>query len=146
MSDPTISTHFSYAELTRTGSGLPNVPDSDQLANLQLLAQTALEPARVLLGPLTIDSGFRSPLVNAAAGSTAKHSAHLDGLAADFVPLHDLDVAFRALQHSNIPYDQLIREPGWIHIGIAAPGTKPRRQCLIAQGSPGHWTYANADQ
>lgn len=142
MPDPVISPHFTFAELTHTNSGLLNVPDDTQLANLRRLALTILEPARILLGPLHVNSGFRSKLVNAAVGSTAKHSQHLDGLAADVEPIGDLEAAFEALRHSDIPYHQLIMEcHSWLHISAAPDGVKPKREALLAFGHPGSWTY-----
>jgi uncharacterized protein YcbK (DUF882 family) len=60
-----------------------NTPNSLRINNLQRLAEF-LEKVRELLGkPILIDSGFRSPEVNHAVGSTSV-SQHLRGCAADF--------------------------------------------------------------
>lgn len=142
-----LSPNFSLEELTRSQAslrlGIDNQPNEEQLANLTRLANDLLEPVRALLGfPLHIDSGFRCPQVNAAVGSTASHSAHLDGRAADVIPVGmDLKKAFDLIRQGII-FDQLIIEcNAWLHIAVATEGAHPRRQALVASGSPGHWTY-----
>jgi len=45
---------------------------------------------------------------------------------------------------SDIPFDQVIHEFGeWVHVGMAKPGEKPRRQLLTAVRKPGrtHYVY-----
>lgn len=139
MSEP--SSHFTLAELTHTGTGLPNEPDHFVFANLVRLCAEALEPARELVGPMRINSGYRSPEVNRAVGGVTT-SAHKEGLAADFVPVKvSLHVAFDLIAASDIQYDQLIIEPTWIHIGIANYGCTPRRQKLMATRTPNGMTY-----
>lgn len=142
-----MSEHFSLAELTfsqvAARKGIENVPPDAAVANLNRLCDTLLEPIRTLLGvPLHVDSGYRSAEVNAAVGG-APNSAHLEGRAADLVPIgmsiHD---AFDIIRKSSLPYDQLIVEcDAWIHAAIA---DDPRRQALVAWGSPGHWHYVEA--
>lgn len=152
MADPVISDNFTYRELTRSSAasrlGIDNTPTEAQTANLKRLALTVLEPAKELLGGVVfhVDSGFRCAAVNAAVGSTAKKSAHLDGRAADIVPkVDDLREAFDKIRASDIPFDQLILESNaWIHFGIAEDGVTPRKQALIATGGPGNWSYVPA--
>ena len=144
-----LSEHFTLEELTFSEvalrKGLDNVPPMTEASNLARLCHTLLEPARELLGaPLRIHSGYRSAVVNEAVGG-AQNSAHMDGRAADFVPI-DLPLlnAFQALRTSSLPYDQIIQEcgaSGWIHIAIAVPGATPRREALTATGRPGNWRY-----
>lgn len=112
--------------------GLDNTPNAGEIRNLQALAETMLEPIRAMLGvPLHINSGYRSPSVNAAVGGKG-NSAHLDGRAADFVPIGMyLRDAFEKIKASDLPFDQLILEYGsWIHVAIARQGVDPRRQVL----------------
>jgi len=92
-----------------------------------------LEEVRSLLGkPIIIDSGFRSPDVNQAVGSTSV-SQHLRGCAADFrVPGMTPAEVVEAIHGSDLPFDQLILELTWTHISI--PNTDdvaPRRMALI---------------
>ena len=65
-------------------------------------------------------------------GSTL--SAHLFGCAADWVPIGiDLGVAFERVKALEIDViDQLILEPGWIHVGQALPGRMARHQYMRA--------------
>jgi len=144
-----LSEHFTLAELTYSAAalrlGLDNTPNEQQAENLENLCITLLEPARILLKgiPMHIDSGFRTPAVNHAVGSTSAHSAHLDGLAADVIPMGlDLRTAFNIIRNASLPFDQLIIEcNAWLHISLPRPGAAPRRQQLIATGFPGHWIY-----
>lgn len=146
-----LSAHFTLEELTRSQTasrhGLDNTPDKLAATELARLANHILEPVRDLLGcPLQITSGFRCAELNVRIGSTAKHSAHLDGRAADIVPMGcDVRHAFEVIRKSPIPFDQIILECGeWIHISIAPVYANPRGQTLIAKGGPGAWTYIPA--
>lgn len=146
-----LSPHFTLEELSFSElalrQGFDNVPPANLVPNLAELALALLEPVRILLGvPLHINSGYRSPEVNAAIGG-ATTSAHMEGRAADFVPIgrnileafHDLRIA------EGLPYDQLIFEcAAWIHIAIAPDHVEPRREALLASGGPGAWHYAVA--
>lgn len=149
-----LSPHFSLEELTFSElalrKGLINDPVLSAVDNLRRLALTLLEPARVLLGaPMHINSGYRSLAVNSMIGG-ATQSAHTFGRAADLVPIGvSLGEAFDHLRSSStpapLPFDQIIIECGaWIHIAIAADGVTPRREQLVASGSPGRWTYSPA--
>lgn len=142
-----LSPHFTLDELSFSEialrKGLINTPGQIQTANLALLCETVLEPARVLLGvPCHINSGYRSHAVNQAIGGAAS-SAHMDGRAADFVPVDlPLRAAFDALRLSALPYDQIIFEcAAWIHMSIATSGSQPRREALTATGHAGAWHY-----
>jgi len=132
-----LSPHFSLEELVHSDvavrRGLDNAPNPGEVENLRRLCETLLEPTRWLLGvPLRVNSGFRSPAVNAAVGGKP-NSAHLDGRACDFVPVGmDLGEAFAAIRQSSLPYDQVILEfNAWIHLAVARPGVDPRRQALV---------------
>jgi len=127
-----LSEHFKLKELIVTNTGLDNSPPNEIVDNLYTLAQ-ALEKVRYSCknNPVTILSGYRSPDVNAKVGGS-KTSAHMNGLAADFVVGNmTLREIFSAIRKSGIVYDQLILEPTWIHIGLAA---KPRQENLIFDG------------
>src|SRR5207245_2687878 len=88
-----LSEHFSLEELTfsqiAARTGVNNDPSANPIimANLTRLCETLLEPARLILGvPLHIDSGYRSRFVNDQVGG-ATNSAHIDGRAADLIPI-----------------------------------------------------------
>lgn len=142
-----LSPNFTLEELTFSETalrqGLPNTPDNDQVDNLRRLCAVLLEPARQILGvPLHVNSGYRSMEVNIRVGG-ARTSAHLDGRAADLLPVGmNLGEAFDKLKASGLPFDQIIFECGaWIHLAIPRFGEEPRIEALTASGGPGRWVY-----
>lgn len=142
-----LTIHFTLEELTHSQTadrrGIDNVPSDDIVENLTRLAHT-LERVRVVLGsrPMTVSSGYRSPDLNRAVGG-ARNSAHLYGLAADFIcPGYGMPGQIcKAIAASNIDFDQLIQEGTWVHLGLAQPGQKNRRQVLTAKFSNGVASY-----
>ena len=127
-----LSEHFDLSEFTRSQiaetHNLLNSPDLQQVANLRKLCLEVLEPLRTILGPIRINSGFRSLAVNHLAGGV-NSSQHMLGLAADIVPEKvSVKYAFNTIRSSNLPYDQTILEPGWVHVSFS---DKPRREALI---------------
>ena len=128
-----LTEHFTLEEMTFTSHReFDNTPNVLQINNLQRLAEF-MEQVRALLGkPILVDSGFRSPEVNHAVGSTSV-SQHLRGCACDFrVPSMTPAQVVEAIHKSDIEYDQLILELGWTHISI--PNTddaEPRNIALI---------------
>ena len=138
------SPHFSFAELTATSSGLANEPGENERAALVRLANTLLEPIREMVGPIKINSGYRSPAVNAAVGGVSS-SQHLKGEAADMSPVQvSPAVLFDLVESSSLPYDQLILEFGWVHVSCAPEGKQPRRKALKAERSSAGITYHGA--
>ncbi len=84
-----LSPHFTLGELTKTNTGLKNVPNEEQVNNLRRVCRW-LERLRQkwndIYGdgddPLVITSGFRSPKVNKAVGGSPT-SNHMKGCAVD---------------------------------------------------------------
>jgi zinc D-Ala-D-Ala carboxypeptidase len=136
-----LTDNFTLAEMTATSHG-PNPTTYEVEDNLQRLAEV-MEKVRVILGnrPIQITSGFRSPPVNAAVGGAA-NSAHLTGLACDFVcPAFGtpLSICQKLKPHmEELGIDQLIHEFGsWVHLGIAEQ--EPRMMALtIDNGGTRH--------
>ena len=131
-----LSEHFTFDELvyseTATRARIVNEPNAMELANLVTLCETLLEPARGMLGPLAVNSGYRCEALNRKIGGVPT-SAHQDGRAADVKPISmSLEKAFEILKSSDLLFDQVILEPTWLHLGIAKEGIEPRRQALIA--------------
>ena len=82
-----LSEHFSLRELTKTKTGIENVPNEEQVDNLKRVCGWLEQLRRRwnnLYGdgddPIIINSGFRSPEVNKAVGG-ATMSNHLTGCA-----------------------------------------------------------------
>lgn len=143
-----LTDHFALSELTQSETaarrGIDNTPSSAIVENLTRTAQT-LERVRALLGskPILISSGYRSPALNKAIGG-ASNSAHVQGLAADFIcPGYGspLDICKR-LVSAGLEFDQLIQEGTWVHIGLAASGQRPRQQVLTAHFGGGSTSYS----
>ncbi len=139
-----LSDHFSLAEFTFSQTaarrGIDNTPDDAVRANLARLAQT-MEQVRDVLGgrPIHISSGYRGPGLNAAIGGS-KTSAHMKGLACDFVcPAFGSPLAVaQEIAGSVVEFDQLIYEGTWVHLGLS---DAPRRQLLTARFPNGKAVY-----
>lgn len=132
-----MTKNFTRGELiysqTATRKGIVNVPNTEQEANLQTLAENILQPVRnYLKEPLRVTSGFRSTKLNKAIGG-ARKSQHLEGKAADIVCSGRNAEIFRYIK-ANLDFDQLIweagtdNEPDWIHVSYN--GEKNRKQSL----------------
>lgn len=145
MIDKALSDHFMLSEFLRSETaarqGIDNSP-SDAIEQALIWNAANLEAVRSLLGvPLHISSGYRCLALNAAVGSKPT-SAHVKGLAADFdAPQFGSPLAVcQRIVASQIPFDQLIWEHTWTHIGWVRLGETPRRQVLTLM--PGN-TYAS---
>lgn len=123
-----LSPHFSLAEFLKSETAerrnIPNVASASNIAAMEKLCRHVLEPVRAHFGrPVRITSGFRSPALCVAVGSSAT-SQHAKGEAADFeiTGIDNLTVA-RWIR-DKLPFDQLILEnyvqgqpnSGWIHV------------------------------
>jgi hypothetical protein len=131
-----ISEHFTLEELsfseTASRCGLENIPDAVATANLERIA-ALMEKIRTLLGsrPIVVHSGYRSPRLNKLVSGVIT-SAHCRGLACDFVcPMFGgpVEVAL-AIVRSELEYDQLILEDGWVHVSLPEVALIPRRESL----------------
>lgn len=129
-----LSPNFSYEEMTATSiRGIDNNPSGTELANLKVTA-SKMEEVRALLGyPINVNSGYRSPGVNKAVGSTAKNSEHMQGKAVDFIcPKYgNPRQIVEKIKSSNISFNQLILEfDSWVHISFS-PGTDKKQVLII---------------
>jgi len=132
-----LSEHFTLDELTNSElakrKGWDNQPPPACYENLIRLAKL-LEEVRAVIGkPISINSGYRSKIVNDAVGSK-ESSQHRLGCAADFhVVGMSVEDIMRAIIDTDIRYDQLIREyDSWVHISVPInPSSEPREQALI---------------
>lgn len=145
-----LTEHFTLEEMERSQlalrKGINNTAPPQAVAEFARLCHELLEPVHTLLAvPLHIDSGYRCPVLNTLVGSTAAHSAHLDGRAADLVPIGiDLRAAFDKIRAADLPVDRLIIEcNAWLHLAIAEEGKIPAREYLAASGTPGNWIYTH---
>lgn len=143
-----LTQHFTLAELTvsqeAVRAGLSNHPTAAAWANLLRLAEF-LEQVRRLLNnkPILVSSGYRSPAVNSLVRGS-RTSAHVQGLAADFIcPSFGSPKAIcQAIQGAGLPFDQLIFEGTWVHIGLAPADKEPRHEVLTAHFAGGTARYS----
>ena len=139
--------YFTWSELTTTSKNLDNTPTPEAADNLRALTANLLDPLRERLGrPLGVNSGYRSPVVNAAVGGS-KTSQHMTGEAVDLEPpagFSSIEFAQYVLD-SGLPVDQVIwydkARGGHTHVSFSHK--RNRRQTLhAAAGSSGYepWT------
>lgn len=134
-----LSPNFSLNEMlkSQTASRLKITeqfnPPPEVIENLRLLCEHILEPLRKECGPITINSGYRSPKTNRSVGG-APTSQHLLGQAADIECVSFKNkLLFVSIQKLHLPFDQLIweygtkTEPEWVHVSF---GPRNRRQIL----------------
>ena len=137
-----LSPHFTLAELTKTKSGIDNVPNEAQVENLKRVCRWLEQLRRRwnnLYGdgddPIIINSGFRSAEVNRAVGG-APTSNHLTGCAVDIRCIgieQALRYAALLLDIADLnkeDYDELLIEQKsctyWIHFAVKPKGNRRR--------------------
>lgn len=128
--------YFTVSELIRSDTaqqkGIDNTPPPAIKVKLTSLINNLLDPIREAWGgPITVNSGYRCPVLNKAVGG-ASTSQHQKGEAADItVGSPELNQQlFDLIAKSDFDFDQLIDEShySWIHISFAAG--KNRHQIL----------------
>ena len=137
-----LSEHFTLGELTKTKTGIENVPNEEQVNNLKRLCRW-LERLRKrwndLYGegddPIIINSGFRSAAVNKAVGGVAT-SNHLTGCAVDIrcigmeQALRYASILLDISDLNNEDFDELLIEQKahvvWIHFAVKPTGNRRR--------------------
>lgn len=145
-----LSPNFTLEEFTKSQigdrMGIHNTPIEAHVVNMKRLCEQVLEVIRESLGPVYINSGYRSWSLNKAVGG-AITSQHCKGEAADIeVPgISNSDLA--KWIEKNCEYDQLILEyykkgqpnSGWVHVSLRADSN--RKQELTASVSNGKMVY-----
>ena len=140
-----LSEHFSLRELTKTNTGIENVPNEAQVENLKRVCRW-LERLRKRWNdkygdgddPIIINSGFRSEAVNKAVGGVPT-SNHLTGCAVDIrcigmeQALRYAAILLDISDMSREDFDELLIEQKgrviWIHFAVRPSGN--RRRCII---------------
>ena len=147
-----ISKNFALSEMTKSATaerlGVDNTPSSIHLVNLTHLAIHILQPVRDQFGVITINSGYRSPALNAKVGGS-KTSQHCNGQAADFESFSTPNPDLAKWIAKNLDFDQLILEfydgkdpnSGWVHCSYNLMGN--RKKILTALKTGGKVVYRN---
>ena len=130
FNDVRLSPHFSLSEFLNAEKYPDNKPTMQHVANMTYGCLMLLEPARLLVGPIIINSGFRNPRVNALVGGV-QNSQHLLGQAADIRPqdpsqFQRLIDYLRACDYT----DQLLTASSWLHVSWN-PFATPRHYVRI---------------
>lgn len=149
--DRQVSLNFSLRELTYSDSAIrlqiDNTPTNEVLINLQNVCQFILEPVRNHFDkPITITSGYRSPELCKAIGSSAT-SQHTKGESVDFEILGIANKEVSDWIVNHLDYDQCILEfwkpeepnSGWVHCSYRSSGN--RKQYLRAYKGNGRTIY-----
>ena len=147
-----LSKNFALSEMVKSATAerlnVDNSPSDIHLVNLTHLAIHILQPVRDEFGVITINSGYRSPALNAKVGG-AKTSQHCNGQAADFESFSTPNPDLAKWIANNLEFDQLILEfydginpnSGWVHCSYNLMGN--RKKILTALKTGGKVVYKN---
>ena len=147
-----LSKNFALSEMVKSATAerlnVDNSPSDIHLVNLTHLAIHILQPVRDEFGVITINSGYRSPALNAKVGGS-KTSQHCNGQAADFESFSTPNPDLAKWIANNLEFDQLILEfydgvdpnSGWVHCSYNLMGN--RRKILTALKTKSGVVYRN---
>lgn len=154
-----LSKNFTLYEFLRsnvaTRRNISNEATSEGIEQMKILCESLLQPIRDGLGPLRINSGWRSVELNKALGGAYRvvdgkykaTSQHCKGQAADlkFVDSEgcvDNQQIWDFVLKSGLEFDQMINEFDWTWIHISFNKGKNRKQLLEAyRGADGKTKY-----
>ena len=125
-----LSPHFMLSEFLNLKKYPENIPTMQVVANLTYGCHLLLEPARLEVGPIIINSSFRCEAVNRKVGGV-RNSQHLIGQAADIRPKDPTQ--FQRLVDflkTHDLTDQLLAGSTWLHISWN-PFAQPRHYIRI---------------
>jgi len=108
-----LTRNFTLQELIKSDTairkGIDNNPNADQIEKLKLLCEKILQPVRDHFGRVKVTSGFRSPQLCTAIGSSI-NSQHSRAEAADFECVGVDNAELADWIHRELDWDQLIVE------------------------------------
>ena len=145
-----LSRNFTLQELIKSDTairkGINNNPNAEQIEKLKALCENILQPVRDHFGRVKITSGYRSPELCAAIGSSV-NSQHARAEAADFECIGVDNAELFDWIKANLTPDQLILEfytpgepnSGWIHCSWIPD--QPRASFLHGFKSEGKTKY-----
>ena len=147
-----LSKNFALSEMVKSATAerlrVDNSPGSHHLVNLTHLCINILQPVREQFGVITINSGYRSPTLNAKVGGS-KTSQHCNGQAADFESFSTPNPDLAKWITKNLDFDQIILEfydgkdpnSGWVHCSYNLMGN--RKKILTALKTKSGVVYKN---
>lgn len=146
-----LSKNFTLSEFTKSQTALrqniDNEPKGEHLESAKELFENVVQQVRDKFGPTVINSGYRSPQLNAAVGGSSK-SQHCKGEAVDIEVPGVSNVEVAEWIRDNLDFDQLILEfytpgipdSGWVHVSYV--GSSNRGECLTAAKIGGKTEYS----
>jgi len=131
---------------TATRLGIDNTPTDQILINLQTLIYEVINPIVSQFGDVKITSGYRSPALCKAIGSSER-SQHTSGMAVDCEVLGVPNKELADWVVNHLEFDQCILEfwkpeeinSGWVHISYNKAGN--RKMYLRAYKANGRTVY-----
>jgi hypothetical protein len=147
-----LTNNFSLQEMIKSETALrrdmDNTPHSDEVVqNLTTLCEQVLQPLRDVYNTgIKVNSGYRSPDVNAAVGGS-RTSDHCKGQAADIEIPGVANADLAQYIADNFDYTQLILEfytqgipdSGWVHVSYDSNNLK--KQVMTAVKQNGRTVY-----
>ena len=108
-----LSRNFTLQELIKSDTairrGIDNNPNADQIEKLKALCENILQPVRDHFGRVKVTSGYRSPELCQAIGSSI-NSQHAKAEAADFEVVGTDNAELADWIKRELEWDQLILE------------------------------------
>ena len=105
-----LSRNFTLSELIKSDTairrGINNNPNAEQIEKLKDLCENILQPVRDHFGRVKVTSGFRSPELCVAIGSSV-NSQHAKAEAADFECIGTDNAELADWIYKNLEPDQL---------------------------------------
>jgi putative chitinase len=147
-----LTEHFTLEELTVSPTakrlGLANTPTPEHIENMRYCCEKILEPVRAKFGPVTVNSSYRAPRVNAAVGGS-KTSQHVNGQAIDFEVKGVDNKTVADWVADNLEFDQVILEfysagdknSGWVHASIKKEGGNRKQRLIATKSKAGGTSY-----
>lgn len=147
-----LTEHFTLEELTVSPTakklGLANTPTPEHIENMKYCCEMILEKVREKFGPVTVNSSYRAPRVNAAVGGS-KTSQHVNGQAIDFEVKGVDNKTVADWVADNLEFDQVILEfytagdknSGWVHTSIKKEGGNRHQKLIAKKTKAGGTTY-----
>ena len=106
-----LSRNFTLQELTKSDTAIRlnihNEPNGDQIDKLKQLCENVLQPVRDQFGRVKVTSGYRSPELCRAIGSS-ENSQHAKAEAADFEVLGVDNAEAVSYTHLTLPTKRIV--------------------------------------
>lgn len=137
-----ITPNFNLKEFwesaTANKNKINNIPTLIIINRIKELTKILQDIREIIQTPITITSGYRTPLLNKMVGGSPK-SSHLSGYAVDMQvkgikPKELRDIILKYLEDKKLSFDELIVEKkgktSWLHFAYKSINNTQRRKIL----------------